>query len=208
MCINLNFFFALQILTKFHLADKYEGQTEVDGEMFEVEDLEKGPGAFRAHLDVGLARTTTGAKVFAVMKGAVDGGIDCPHSEKRFPGFDEESKDFNASVLRDHIMGIHVANYMRQLLDEDEDAYKRQFSRYIKLGITADDMEDMYKNAHQKIREDPVRVKKEKKTYAKPRRFNPKRLTKAQRDRKVTVAKRQWLVRIQKAKAAGKELKA
>ena len=63
----------------FNLSDMYSGQTEVDGEMYSVEDVDDGPGAFRAHLDVGLARTTTGAKVFAVMKGAVDGGIDVPH---------------------------------------------------------------------------------------------------------------------------------
>jgi len=32
-------------------------------------------------------RTTTGAKVFGVLKGAVDGGIYVPHSTKRFAGF-------------------------------------------------------------------------------------------------------------------------
>ena len=31
--------------------------------MFYVEDQDGGPGAFRACLDVGLARTSTGAKV-------------------------------------------------------------------------------------------------------------------------------------------------
>jgi len=37
-------------------------------------------------LDIGLARTTTGARIFGAMKGAADGGIDIPHSVKRFPG--------------------------------------------------------------------------------------------------------------------------
>ena len=105
------------------------------GGVFNVEDVDDGPGAFRAFLDVGLARTTTGARVFGVMKGAVDGGIDIPHSTKRFPGFDSESKDFNAETHRKHIMGTHVADYMTQLMDDDEEAYKRQFSQYIKLGI-------------------------------------------------------------------------
>ena len=169
---------------------------EVTGEMYCVEDLEQGPGAMRAHLDVGLARTTTGAKVFAVMKGVVDGGIDVPHSEKRFPGYDPESKEFEPSVLRDHIFGKHVADYMRKLMDEDEDAYKRQFSQYAKLGITADELEDIYKNAHQKIRENPVHEKKEKKTYAKKRRFTAKRLTYEQRKAKVANAKKEWLRKI------------
>merc|ERR1711910_68952 len=80
-----------------------------------------GPGAFRACLDVGLARTSTGAKVFAALKGAVDGGLDIPHSEKRFPGYDSEGKSLNADVHRAHIFGQHVADYMRNLSEEDEE---------------------------------------------------------------------------------------
>ncbi len=37
--------------------------------MYSVEDVDSGPGAFRANLDIGLARTTTGARIFGVMKG-------------------------------------------------------------------------------------------------------------------------------------------
>lgn len=55
---------------------------------------------FRCYLDVGLARTTTGARVFGAMKGAVDGGLNVPHSLKRFPGYDTEAKKFNADVHR------------------------------------------------------------------------------------------------------------
>merc|ERR1712173_447056 len=66
----------------------------------------------------------------------------------RFPGYDTESKSLSADVHRAHIMGSHVADYMRHLIEEDEDAYKRHFSRYIKAGITADSMEDMYKKCH------------------------------------------------------------
>jgi large subunit ribosomal protein L5e len=125
-------------LKKFKLDTIYQGCTEVTGGVFNVEDVDDGPGAFRACLDVGLARTTTGARIFGAMKGAVDGGIDVPHSTKRFPGYDSESKDFNAEVHRKHIMGAHVADYMRQLVDEDEEAYKKQFSQFIKHGIVAD----------------------------------------------------------------------
>ena len=66
------------------------------------------------------------------------GGIDIPHSTKRFPGYDDESKEFSADVHRKHIFGIHVADYMNHLLEEDEDAYNKQFSQFIKNGITAD----------------------------------------------------------------------
>ncbi|VDK24753.1 unnamed protein product, partial [Anisakis simplex] len=65
-------------LAKLEMADTYKGVEEVDGEDYNVEqEGERAP--FRAVLDIGLARTTTGAKIFAVMKGVADGGIDVPH---------------------------------------------------------------------------------------------------------------------------------
>lgn len=59
-------------------------------------------------------------------------------SIKRFPGYDAESGEFDASVHRDHIFGKHVSAYMVSLKSENEEAYRRQFSRYLKLGINAD----------------------------------------------------------------------
>merc|ERR1712066_797995 len=146
---------ARRVLQKFKLDTVYEGNTNVDGTMFCVEDQDDGPGAFRACLDVGLARTSTGAKVFAALKGAVDGGLDIPHSEKRFPGYDAESKELNADVHRQHIFGLHVAEYMKTLQEEDEEQFKRHFSRFLKNGVTADSMEGMYQKAHAAIRADP-----------------------------------------------------
>ena len=61
------------------LADKYPGATEATGEDYNVESLDDGPRPFRCFLDVGLVRTTTGHRVFAVLKGAADGGLDIPH---------------------------------------------------------------------------------------------------------------------------------
>ena len=134
-----------KVLKQLNLDGQYEGNTEINGELFSVEDNDDGPGAFRACLDVGLARTTTGAKIFGAMKGAADGGLDIPHSEKRFPGYDKEAGEFSAEVHRNHIFGQHVAQYMRELLEKDEDAYKRQFSGSIKNGITADTVRFFFK---------------------------------------------------------------
>jgi hypothetical protein len=61
-------------------------------------------------------------------------------SLKRFPGYNNETKTLNASVHRQHIFAQHVANYMRMLEEEDDEAFKRQFSQYIKNGITADNV--------------------------------------------------------------------
>lgn len=121
-----------------------------------------GPRAFKAFLDVGLCRTTTGAKVFAAMKGAVDGGINIPHNEKRFPGYDKEKNSLDGEVLRKHIFGSHVADYMRELKEEDAERYGKQFSRFIAAGINADNLQAMYEKAHEAIRMNPLSAKKEK----------------------------------------------
>lgn len=187
---------ARRVLKKFNLDGVYQGQTEVDGEHFIVEDVDDGPGAFRACLDVGLARTSTGARVFGAMKGAADGGIDIPHSEKRFPGYDNEEKEFSAEVHRDHIFGKHVADYMRHLSEEDEEAFKKQFSAYIKHGIGADQIETMYKNAHAAIRKDPAHNPAAKK-QVKPKRYTAKKLTREERQDKVKKAKEEFLAQIE-----------
>lgn len=147
-------------LSKLGLDELYKGVEEVSGEMYEIEeDDEKRP--FTALLDIGLTRTTTGKKVFAAMKGAVDGGMNIPHNEKRFPAYTKE-EGFDPEELKSRILGIHVSDYMNYLLEEDEDAYKRQFAKYIADGIQPDDVEDLYIEAHQKIRADPSFKKKEK----------------------------------------------
>jgi large subunit ribosomal protein L5e len=153
---------ARRVLKKLGLDTKYEGVTEANGEHYEVEENEEGPRPFKAFLDVGLRCTTTGSKVFAVMKGAADGGVLVPHSETRFPGYDSEEKSLDAEVLRDYIFGQHVAEYMRTLEEEDEEKYKKQFSRFIAAGVSADDLEGMYAEAHKKIRANPEFVKKER----------------------------------------------
>jgi ribosomal protein L18 len=57
----------------------------IPGTIPEDEDEDKRR-PFKAVLDVGLRRTTTGARVFAVMKGAADGGLFIPHSDDRLAG--------------------------------------------------------------------------------------------------------------------------
>lgn len=159
-CVGL--LVARRHLQKLKLDETYVGVEEADGEMFEVE-AEGDRRPFTALLDIGLVRTTTGNKVFAVMKGAVDGGMDIPHNEKRFPAYSKED-GFEAEELKNRILGTHVSEYMTYLMEEDEDAYQRQFARFISDGIEADDVEDMYLDAHKKIREDPSFKKKENST--------------------------------------------
>merc|ERR1712006_74429 len=71
-------------------------------------------------------------------------------------GYDSESKELNADVHRQHIFGLHVAENMKSLQEEDEEQFKKHFSRFLKNGVTADSMEGMYKKAHAAIRADPA----------------------------------------------------
>ncbi|CAG8467681.1 18243_t:CDS:2 [Acaulospora morrowiae] len=177
---------ARRVLTKLKLADKYVGVAEPDGTVSMVEELEDAPHPFKAFLDVGLKRTSTGSKVFAALKGSSDGGIFIPHSENRFPGYDAESKKIDSEILRKYIYGGHVADYMRLLQEEDDEKYKRQFSKFIEAGLSADDLENVYKEAHAKIRANPVFKPTEKKgDYKIFKKYKKHRLNLKQRRNKV-----------------------
>ena len=70
---------ARRLLSRFGMDKIQEGQVEVTGDEYNVESIGGQPGAFTCYLDAGLARTTTGNKVFGALKGAVDGGLSIPH---------------------------------------------------------------------------------------------------------------------------------
>uniref|UniRef100_A0ABD2XN69 Large ribosomal subunit protein uL18 n=1 Tax=Trichogramma kaykai TaxID=54128 RepID=A0ABD2XN69_9HYME len=184
---------ARRLLKKLGLDTLYPGTTDVTGDEYNVEELDKGPGAFKCYLDTGLMRTSTGARVFGAMKGAVDGGLNIPHSLKRFPGYDNESKSLNADVHRQHIFGQHVANYMKLLEEEDPEAFQRQFSQYIKNGIAADSIETMYKKAHEAIRANPEHVKEKKKPQEKKKRWNRAKMSLSERKNRVAQKKASFL---------------
>jgi len=171
-CYATGLLLARRVNAKFELS--YEGKTEADGENYNVKDDadESAAAPFKAVLDVGLARTTTGAKVFGVLKGAVDGGLDIPHNDHRFPGSRRDGDWVgDAEAHCKYIYGEHVGDYMKQLEEDDEDAYGRQFKRYIDAGIGADSLKDIYVKAHAAIRADPnlKRGDLEKGYFAEPR---------------------------------------
>lgn len=77
----------------------------------------KAHGVEEAILDIGLHPPTKGARIFAVLKGAVDAKVNVPHSEERLP--DEK-----------RIEGEHIAKYAENLASEAEE-YKSRFSKYL-----------------------------------------------------------------------------
>ncbi|PYI32351.1 60S ribosomal protein L5 [Aspergillus indologenus CBS 114.80] len=182
-------------LKKLNLDETFTGVEEADGEYTlteaaETDDGERRP--FKVVLDVGLARTSTGARVFGAMKGCSDAGVLVPHSESRFPGFDIESEELDAETLRNYIFGGHVAEYMEGLADDDEERFRGQFHKYTEAGIEAGDIEELYTEAHKAIREDPFKKdedadsKKTKEEWkAESKKFRKVRLTHDERKARV-----------------------
>ena len=155
------------MLTKYGLAAVYEGNTEDVGADFNVE--QSGDARpFRCYLDVGLARTSTGAKVFGALKGALDGGLDIPHNTKRFAGYDKDDKKFDTETHAQYILGGIIGEYAAELQEEEPEKYARQFKSYVDAEIDPEELEDLYKGVHEKIRSDPVHVKKDRSKNTKP----------------------------------------
>ena len=186
---------ARRTLKKLGLDETFTGVEEPEGEYTLTEAAETDDGTrrpFKAFLDVGLVRTSTGARVFGAMKGASDGGIFIPHSENRFPGYDIESEELDAETLRKYIFGGHVAEYMETLADDDEERFRSQFHKYTENEIDAADIEEAYGEAHKAIREDPFKKdedagsKKTKEQYkAESKKFRKNKLPRAERQARV-----------------------
>jgi large subunit ribosomal protein L5e len=160
---------ARRLLQKVGLDDIYEGNTEVDGSIvtteyekkkYYVDEVDEDKRPFRALLDVGCKPTTTGCRIFGALKGAADGGLDVPHSEKRFPGYDRDAKEYDADMHRERIFGGHVGEYMEYLEEEDNQKYQEHFSSFLAIDLSADGLEEMYEGVHEKIREDPSPAEK------------------------------------------------
>jgi large subunit ribosomal protein L5e len=177
-CYATGLLLARRLLKQVGLAEEYKANGKVDGEMFLVEcEGEKRP--FKALMDVGLQRTTTGARIFGALKGACDGGINVPHSTKRFPGYskakieiitnkrgkatdtEKSGANYDAKVHKERIFGTHVTTYMNAVKKEDPAKYKVLFSQWDKC-LTAAKVktcEDLYKKVHKAIIAKPDRVK-------------------------------------------------
>ncbi|KAF7685694.1 60S ribosomal protein L5 [Cucumispora dikerogammari] len=105
-------------------------------------------------LDIGLKRSTKGAKVFVAMKGCVDGGLNIPYNCKIFMGYNkgDTNENFDTELFTNKVTGKVLKEYMLKLKeDENKDLYKKQFSKYIELGINEDNIVDLYEQAIEKI---------------------------------------------------------
>ncbi len=85
----------------------------------------KEKGVKKAVLDIGSHTPVHGSTVFAVLKGALDGGLDVPHSEEALPS-------------EERILGKHIAEYAASL--QGSERYEKQFSSYLKRGLKPEDL--------------------------------------------------------------------
>jgi len=85
--------------------------------------------------------------------------LNIPHNSRRFPGSGKDGKEIKSDpeVHKKYITAGHVADYMKALESDDPEAYKTQFSRFIKAGVTHKTISKMYTDAHTTIRKEPFK---------------------------------------------------
>ena len=122
-------------------------------------------GIKKAILDIGLRTPVKGSRVFAVLKGALDAGLEVPHSEEILP---DDSR----------IRGEHIANYAKMLASENPEEYNRRFSEYLAKKLKPEKLPEHFAKVKEKILAafEKKAEKKKRKTAAKTRR---KRKTKS-----------------------------
>jgi len=159
---------ARRVLKQLGLESEFEGKAKADGEDFHIEEEDCDRRPFKCILDVGPQRTCAGARMWGALKGAVDGGLHIPHTNKLFPGYKAPEEkgaegEYDADAHKERIFGGHVKDYMEQMSEEDPTKYEAHFSKFIENSLDADKLEDMYSDAHAKIRADPSFTPAEKK---------------------------------------------
>ncbi len=97
-------------------------------------------GLNEAVLDIGLHRPVKGARVFAVLKGAVDAGLEVPYGEEILP---EEER----------IRGEHIARFAESLKGENEEEYRRRFSKYLDKGLSPEGLPEHFEEVKRRIME-------------------------------------------------------
>ncbi|AUB56068.1 MULTISPECIES: 50S ribosomal protein L18 [Methanobacterium] len=88
-----------------------------------------------AVLDMGLATSIKGSRIYAVLKGAIDAGLDVPHKDVILPS-------------EDRITGEHIAQYAQSL---EKAEMEKKFSQYIQRGLKPMELPDHFQSIKEKI---------------------------------------------------------
>ncbi|MEK6916838.1 MAG: 50S ribosomal protein L18 [Nanoarchaeota archaeon] len=90
-----------------------------------------------AILDIGLHTPIQGSRIFAVLKGAADGGLKIKFSEEIFPP-------------ADRLSGKHIASYAATL-KKDKEKFNKLFSSYIKNKQDPEKIQEAFEKTKEKI---------------------------------------------------------
>lgn len=91
-----------------------------------------------AYLDIGLKRPTKGSKVFAVVKGAIDAGLNVPCDSDVIPP-------------PERLNGGDISKYAKKIEPED---YEKLFSIYLRRGLRPELISEHFEETKTKIQED------------------------------------------------------
>jgi large subunit ribosomal protein L18 len=94
-------------------------------------------GIKTAYLDLGLKRATKGSKIFAVVKGAIDAGLNIPCDSDIIP-------------TPERINGGHIVNYAQVV---DPEVYEKNFSVYLRKGLRPESLPEHFEETKKKIQE-------------------------------------------------------
>ena len=101
----------------------------------------KAAGINQAILDIGLVSPTKGSKIFAVLSGVVDAGVEVPHSEEK--------------IVKERMKGEHIAKYAKNL-GAGSDEYNAKFSQYTAQGVAPEKIVEHFT----KVKADIIAVSK------------------------------------------------
>jgi len=94
-------------------------------------------GVKESVFDVGLQSPSKGAKVFAVLKGALDAGLAIPHNVEILP---DEAR----------IKGQHIVDYAKQLAQNPE-LHQKRFSKYLSRDFKPEQLVEHFHLTKEKI---------------------------------------------------------
>jgi large subunit ribosomal protein L18 len=91
----------------------------------------------KAILDAGEKRSVSHSRIYAAVKGTIDGGLEVPCDAEMFPA-------------ENRIKGEHIKAYAEKLKG-DESKYKMLFSGYIKKGLEPENITAHFQDIMKKI---------------------------------------------------------
>ena len=90
-----------------------------------------------AVLDIGLKHSIKGSRCYAVLKGAIDSGLNVPFSEEILPS-------------QDRICGKHISEYAK-VISANPEIYKKMFSQYLKKTLKPEVLSEHFEEFKKKL---------------------------------------------------------